>query len=100
MFTKASVPTLLFALLLLLACSLAPIQTVNHEPIASAEPTLIASVEAASVPKSTATSPPTPEPTATVWPPTFVFWSLQDIRQLDTSKNLTVHMTRTNTTVE
>jgi hypothetical protein len=25
----------------------------------------------------------TPAPTATVWPPTFVFWSLQDFRQLD-----------------
>src|SRR5512134_2266002 len=80
MFAKASVPTLLCALLLQ-ACNPAPIPTINREPTASAEPTLVASVEATAEP--TATSQPTLEPTATVWPPTFVFWSLQDIRDLD-----------------
>jgi len=80
MFAKASVPTLLCALLLQ-ACSPAPIPTINREPTASAEPTLVASVEATIEP--TATPQPTLEPTATVWPPTFDLWSLQDIRDLD-----------------
>ena len=35
------------------------------------------------MPTSTATVQPTAGPTATVWPPTFVPWSLQDIRELD-----------------
>jgi len=80
MFAKASVPTLLCALLLQ-ACSPAPIPTINREPTASAEPTLVASVEATAEP--TATPQPTLGPTATVWPPTFDLWSLQDIRDLD-----------------
>ena len=41
-----------------------------------------ASVEA-NVETATATSVPTLGPTATVWPPTFVPWSLEDIRQLE-----------------
>jgi len=80
MFAKASVPTLLCALLLQ-ACNPAPIQTINRDPTASAEPTLVASVEVTAEP--TATPQPTLGPTATVWPPTFEFWSLQDIRDLD-----------------
>ena len=80
MFAKAIVPTLWFALLLQ-ACSPTPIQTIDREPTASVEPTLVASVEATVEP--TATSVPTVGPTATVWPPTFVPWSLQDIRQLE-----------------
>src|SRR5687768_2310112 len=82
MFVKASMRTILCALLLQ-ACSPAPIQPIQPEPSASAEPTLVASVEATAVPTPTATSQPTVEPTATVWPPTFDFWSLQDIRELD-----------------
>ena len=77
----------LLCALLLQACSPAPapIQTIQPEPTASAPvgPTLVPSVEATAAPTPTATSQPTLEPTATVWPPTFVFWSLQDIRQLD-----------------
>src|SRR5688572_16080269 len=80
MFTKAAVPTLLFALLLQ-ACSPTPTQTISRETTASAEPTLIASVEATAEP--TATSKPTLAPTATVWPPVFDFFSLKDIRNLD-----------------
>ena len=86
MFTKASlfVRTLLCALLLQ-ACSPALPQTTKPEPTASAPvgPTLVPSVEATVAPTQTATSQPTVGPTATVWPPTFVPWSLQDIRQLD-----------------
>jgi hypothetical protein len=84
MFAKASVRTLLCALLLQ-ACSPAPIQTIKPEPTASAEPTLVASVEAtaAPTPTATATAQPTAGPTATVWPPSFVPWTLQDIRKLD-----------------
>jgi hypothetical protein len=87
MFAKAFMRTILCALLLQ-ACSPAPISATTHEPTTSAEPTLVASVEASPAPTSTATSPPTVEPTvtvvatATVWPPTFVPWSLQDIREL------------------
>ena len=80
MFVKASVPTLL-CVLLLHACSTTPTETISPEPIASAEPTLIASVEPTAEP--TATSKPTLEPTATVWPPVFDFFSLKDIRNLD-----------------
>jgi hypothetical protein len=84
MFAKACVPTLLCALLLQ-ACSPTPTETVSREPTASAEPTLIASVEATAEP--TATSKPTLEPTlgptATVWPPVFDIYSFQDIRNLD-----------------
>lgn len=77
--------TLLCALLIQ-ACSPAPIQTINPEPTAAVGPTRVASVEAeeaTAVPASTATLQPTAGPTATVWPPTFVPWSLQDIRELD-----------------
>jgi len=80
MFAKAFVPTLCFALLLQ-ACNPAPIPTINREPTASAEPTPVTSLETTGEP--TATSVPTLGPTATVWPPTFVPWSLQDIRQLE-----------------
>lgn len=74
--------TLLFALLLP-ACSPAPVQTPQPEPTSSTEPTRAASAEAPTAPTSTAGPRPTPEPTATVWPPVFVFRSLQDIRSLD-----------------
>ncbi len=80
MFAEASVPILLCALLLQ-ACSPAPIQTINREPTASAEPTLVASVETTAEP--TATSQPTLEPTATAWPPVFDLYSFNDIRNLD-----------------
>lgn len=80
MFAKASVLTLLCALLLQ-ACSPAPTQAVNREPTASAGPTLVASLEPTA--KPTVTPKPTLGPTATVWPPTFDLWSLQDIRDLD-----------------
>lgn len=85
MFAKASMWTLL-CVLLLQACSPAPIQTVE-EPTASREPTLAASVEApalstaTSVSTPTATSQPTIGPTATVWPPVFIPRSLRDIRE-------------------
>ena len=83
MFAKAFIRTLLCALLLQ-ACSPTPSQTIERAPTASTEPTLVASVEATTTPTSTATSqPPIVEPSATVWPPTFVFWTLQDIRELD-----------------
>jgi hypothetical protein len=80
MLAKASVPTLLCALLLQ-ACSPTPIQTIDPEPTVSAEQTLIASVEPTV--KPTATSQPTLEPTATVWPPVFDIYSFNDIRSLD-----------------
>jgi hypothetical protein len=35
------------------------------------------------IPEATATPKPTSEPTPTVWPPVFDFWSLEDIRSLD-----------------
>src|SRR6185436_5359298 len=82
MSAKASIRALVCALLLP-ACSPAPIQTTKPEPTASAIPTMVPSVEVTAVPTQTATSQPTVGPTATVWPPTFVPWSLQDIRQLD-----------------
>ncbi len=74
--------TLLCALLLQ-ACSPAPTQIITPEATASAESTLVATVEATASPTETEISPPTVGPTATVWPPTFVVWSLQDIRELD-----------------
>jgi hypothetical protein len=82
MLTKAAMRILLCALLLQ-ACNPAPIQTITPEPTASAQPTLVPSVEVTAVPTPTATLQPTAGPTATTWPPTFVPWSLQDIRQLD-----------------
>ena len=72
--------TLLCALLLQ-ACNPTPTEIISREPTASTEPTLVASVEAAVEP--TATAKPTFEPTATVWPPVFDLYSLQDIRDLD-----------------
>ena len=80
MFAKASVPILL-CVLLLQACSPAPIQTINPEPTAAAGPTLVASAAATAEP--TATSQPTAGPTATVWPPVFDLYSFTDIRNLD-----------------
>src|SRR5215212_3131406 len=82
MLAHVSMRTLL-CVLLLQACSPSPTQTIKPEPTPSAEPTLVATVEATVVPTPTATLLPTVGPTATVWPPTFVSWSLQDIRQLD-----------------
>src|SRR5215208_4856222 len=84
MFTKVSIQTLLCALLLQ-ACSPAPVQTIQPEPTASAEPTLVIPGEATAVPTATptATLQPTAGPTATVWPPSFVSRSLGDIRELD-----------------
>jgi hypothetical protein len=82
MFAKASKLILLCALLLQ-ACSPASIPTINDQPSASVEPTLIASTDVTATAPLTATSQPTVGPTATVWPPTFVPWTLQDIRQLD-----------------
>jgi hypothetical protein len=84
MFAKASIQTLLCALLLQ-ACSGAPIQTMQPEPTTSAEPTPVIAVKASAVPTATPTVPlpPTAGPTATVWPPAFVPGSLQDIRDLD-----------------
>lgn len=90
MFSKAFVLASCFALLLQ-ACS--PIPNINREPTASIEPTLVASVEATAEPP--ATLMPTAGPTATVWPPTFVPWTLQDIRQLD-SFVVTVNEKNTN----
>lgn len=92
MFAKAFVAILLCALLLQ-SCSPALIPTTFLEPTATTEPTLFVSVEAASTSTAprlltatqqpTATSEPTLGPTATVWPPVFDVWSLQDIRDLD-----------------
>lgn len=86
MLAKASVPILL-CVLLLQACSPTPSQTLKdeHTSTPSAVPTLAASVEATVEPTATLqpTSQPTVGPTATVWPPTFVSWSLQDIRGLN-----------------
>jgi hypothetical protein len=80
MFSKASIPTLLCALLLQ-ACSPIPTQIINRGPTASAEPTLVASAEATAQP--TATPPSTVGPTATVWPPVFDLYSFTDIRSLN-----------------
>lgn len=80
MFAKAFTRILLCALLLQ-ACSTVSTQTIEPESTAAVEPTLVISVESTVVP--TLTSQPTAAPTPTVWPPTFDFWSLQDIRQLD-----------------
>src|SRR5215212_3295108 len=82
MFAKTSVRVLVCALLLQ-ACSPAPTELINREPTASAEPTVIASVEATAMPTPTAASMPTAGPTAIVWPPVFDFFSLKDIRNLD-----------------
>lgn len=80
--------------LLLQACGLAGLETPDVAPTASTAPTLAASVKPTAA--STTAAPPTlaptatiepptlaPEPTATVWPPTFAIWSFQDIRVLD-----------------
>lgn len=90
---KPYLPPLLCALLLQ-ACGLASLATPEAEPTAPAAPTLAATVEATAAPPTAAPltiaptetiEPPTPapEPTATVWPPTFAIWSFQDIRTLD-----------------
>lgn len=71
----------MLCVLLLQACNPPPAITTNQEPAASIEPTLIGSMDA--VTKPTAPPQPTLAPTATVWPPAFDFWSLQDIRNLD-----------------
>src|SRR5690242_18898039 len=82
MFAKSFLRTVLCALLIQ-ACSPAPIPTTESNPTAPTEPTLVASVEAATAPMPTATVLPTAGPTATVWPPTFDPGSLEDIRELD-----------------
>lgn len=80
--------------LLLQACALPPTPTLPPEPTAPLEPTLPVSAQTARTPTAavpsplpspqpTATAQPTPGPTATVWPPVFDFYSLQDIRTLD-----------------
>ena len=80
--------------LLLQACGSTPMPTIISEQTASPAPTLVPSVEAvtkptATVPQPTATQQPTETtqptlgPTATVWPPAFNIWSLQDIRDLN-----------------
>src|SRR5215212_11632224 len=88
MFVKASLSVrALLCALLLQACSPALPQTSKPEPAPSTPvgPTLVPSVEPTVVPTSTPapTLQPTVGPTATVWPPTYVSWSLGDIRQLD-----------------
>ncbi len=82
MFVKLFLRTLACALLLQ-ACSPAPIQTIKREPATSTVPIPAPSFEAAAAPTPTAVSLPTAGPTATVWPPVFLYWSLTDIRQLD-----------------
>lgn len=67
--------------------SAVPSANVSTPVVASLEaaikPTVdsLQTLEATAIP--TATSQPTLGPTATVWPPTFALWSLQDIRDLD-----------------
>src|SRR5215213_3069269 len=99
MSVKASLSVRAFLCALLLqACSPALRPTTTPEPTASAGPTLVPSAEATAVPTSmpTATIPqPTVGPTATVWPPTYVSWSLGDIRELD---SFVVTITEKNTT--
>ena len=88
MLTKTFICALL-CILLLQACRPAPIQIIELEPTASAEPTLVSTINATIVatavpsPSPTVTSQPTIAPSATVWPPIFEIWSLQDIRELD-----------------
>lgn len=67
-------PTIWLALILQ-ACSPTSIQTLDPEPTSIVEPTPVTSTEAVIA--------PTAGPAATIWPPTFDPWSLQDIRQLD-----------------
>lgn len=64
----------------ILACGSAT-PTVGVDPTTALEPTLVPSQQAG--PESTKTPIPRKEPTPTVWPPVFDFWSLQDIRKLD-----------------
>src|SRR5512133_2109790 len=80
MFAKAFVLALVCALLLQ-ACNLASIPTLNPESTPFAEPTRVVSTEATAAP--TATPQPTAGPTATVWPPVFDLYSFNDIRELD-----------------
>lgn len=94
---KPYLPPLLCALLLQ-ACGLASMATPEAEPTNPAAPTLSATVQAtAPVTGAPPTAPPptiaptetiepptlAPEPTATVWPPTFAIWSFQDFRTLE-----------------
>lgn len=66
--------------LAILACASAT-PTAGVEPTIAGESTLVPSVEAVS--ETTATPKPTREPTATVWPPVFDLWSLEDLSNLD-----------------
>ena len=72
---------LLSVALLLQACSPPPVPTAGSESPAASETDPVPTVEA--VPEATATPKPTSEPTPTVWPPVFDFWSLEDVRSLD-----------------
>ena len=86
MSVKASL-RVFFCALLFQACRPALPPPPKPEPTASAPapvgPTLVPTVEATATLAPTATLPPTAGPTATVWPPTYVAWSLGDIRELD-----------------
>ncbi len=94
---KPFLPPLLCALLVQ-ACGLAGLTPPTAGPTATAAPTQAANVPATALVTAAPTQPalptvaptatieqPTvaPEPTATVWPPTFAIWSFQDIRALD-----------------
>ncbi len=71
---------ILFLSIAVLACGTST-PTAGVEPTAEVEPTLIPSVQPG--PEPTKTPIPTKEPTPTIWPPVFDFWSLQDLRKLD-----------------
>lgn len=72
--------TILVGVWLVSACG-QPAPTAGFEPTTALESTLVPSVQA--VPEATETPMPTRGPTPTVWPPVFDFWSLEDIRSLD-----------------
>lgn len=71
---------ILFLSIAVLACGTSA-PTASVEPTTALEPTLVPSQQA--VPESTKTPIPTKQPTPTIWPPVFDFWSLQDLRKLD-----------------
>ena len=71
---------ILFLPIGILACGSAK-PTSDIEPTTALESTPTPSVQA--IPKATETPIPTREPTPTVWPPVFDFWSLEDLRSLD-----------------
>lgn len=84
----------LLCALLLQACGLAGMATPEPTPAATPVADQTATVQATAAPTTAAlpTRAPTatiesptltPEPTATVWPPTFAIWSFQDFRALD-----------------